>query len=140
MVKDNVYRGIIFVQSIEMEEMSAIANTEINNAPAAKNQPEFENRTIVEIPAQDIINAIESTSDGMSPMRRASYDSYEETTIVVPIAVVQRRPSLVATMDAERQERLRKEEKRKQLLMKVKGCTFLFHFPVKFLIQNTAEK
>ena len=103
-------------ESIEMEEMSTIANTEMNNAPAAKNQPEFANRTIVEIPAQDIINAIESTSDGMSPMRRASYDSYEETTIVVPIAVVQRRPSLVATMDAERQERLRKEEKRKQSL------------------------
>ena len=97
-------------ESIEMEEINAVNTPMEDEITIVCGPAELDDDVTIEIPT---VNVVDDGHESVSPSRRASY---EETTIIVPIAVVQRRPSLVATMDAERQERLRKDEQRKKSL------------------------
>ena len=93
-------------ESIEMDEMVPAITIESDEVTSSSHQDLEENTTIA-IPTKDFESLLESVGEiPKSPNRRSSY---QETRFVVPIAVVQRRPSLVATMDAERQETLRRQ-------------------------------
>ena len=94
-------------ESIEMDEIIPAITIQADEGTLPSSHQNFEDSTTIEIPTKDFESLLESVGEiPVSPNRRSSY---QETRFVVPVAVVQRRPSLVATMDAERQETLRRQ-------------------------------
>ena len=94
-------------ESIEMDEMIPAITIEADEGTITSTHQDLEESTTIAIPTKDFETLLESVGEiPVSPNRRSSY---QETRFVVPVAVVQRRPSLVATMDAERQETLRRQ-------------------------------